>query len=115
MLLGLEFPPINELLRWQDIFPTFNKIALIAVVAAVVIVRPQRLLQGLTWGLSAAVAARRASALFSTGAWIMTAGRAVRAEHVVVWAGSVADPVDVGRTGRTQDGAAAGSAQPPVG
>ena len=34
MLLGLEFPPINELLRWQDIFPTFNKIALIAVVAA---------------------------------------------------------------------------------
>lgn len=39
-----------------------------AVVAAVVIVRPRRLLQGLTWGLSAAVAARRASALFSTGA-----------------------------------------------
>ncbi|MEY2919943.1 MAG: YqjK-like protein [Pseudomonadota bacterium] len=38
------------------------------VVAAVVIVRPRRLLQGLTWGLSAAVAARRASALFSTGA-----------------------------------------------
>jgi F-type H+-transporting ATPase subunit a len=34
VLLGLEFPPINELLRWQDIFPTFNKIALIAVVAA---------------------------------------------------------------------------------
>ncbi|HYN32558.1 MAG TPA: F0F1 ATP synthase subunit A [Ilumatobacteraceae bacterium] len=34
MLLGLEFPPINEILRWQDIFPTFNKIALIAVTAA---------------------------------------------------------------------------------
>ncbi len=33
-MLGLEFPPINELLRWQDIFPTFNKIALIAVLAA---------------------------------------------------------------------------------
>jgi F-type H+-transporting ATPase subunit a len=33
-VLGLEFPPINELLRWQDIFPTFNKIALIAVLAA---------------------------------------------------------------------------------
>jgi F-type H+-transporting ATPase subunit a len=33
-VLGLEFPPINEILRWQDIFPTFNKIALIAVVAA---------------------------------------------------------------------------------
>ena len=32
-MLGLEFPPINELLRWQDIFPTFNKIALIAVLA----------------------------------------------------------------------------------
>ena len=33
-MLGLEFPPINEILRWQDIFPTFNKIALIAVAAA---------------------------------------------------------------------------------
>jgi len=33
-VLGLEFPPINEILRWQDIFPTFNKIALIAVAAA---------------------------------------------------------------------------------
>ena len=33
-MLGLEFPPINEVLRWQDNFPTFNKIALIAVVAA---------------------------------------------------------------------------------
>jgi len=35
-VLGLEFPPINELLRWQDIFPTFNKIALIAVAAALI-------------------------------------------------------------------------------
>jgi F-type H+-transporting ATPase subunit a len=33
-VLALEFPPINEILRWQDIFPTFNKIALIAVTAA---------------------------------------------------------------------------------
>ena len=33
-MLGLEFPPINEILRWQDIFPSFNKIALIAVAAA---------------------------------------------------------------------------------
>ncbi len=33
-MFGLEFPPINEILRWQDIFPTFNKIALIAVAAA---------------------------------------------------------------------------------
>lgn len=39
-----------------------------AVVATVVIVRPRQLLQGLTWGLSAAVAARRASALLRTGA-----------------------------------------------
>jgi uncharacterized membrane protein (UPF0136 family) len=39
-----------------------------AVVAAVVIVRPRQLLQGLTWGLSAAVAARHASALLRTGA-----------------------------------------------
>ncbi len=31
---GLVFPPINEILRWQDIFPTFNKVALIAVLAA---------------------------------------------------------------------------------
>jgi len=35
-VLGLEFPPINEVLRWQDIFPTFNKIALIAVLAAII-------------------------------------------------------------------------------
>ena len=31
---SLVFPPINELLRWQDIFPSFNKIALIAVLAS---------------------------------------------------------------------------------
>jgi F-type H+-transporting ATPase subunit a len=35
-VLALEFPPINELLRWQDMFPTFNKVALIAVLATVV-------------------------------------------------------------------------------
>ncbi len=35
-MLGLEFPPINEILRWQDIFPSFNKIALIAVAAALI-------------------------------------------------------------------------------
>lgn len=33
---GLVFPPINEILRWQDIFPTFNKVALIAVAAALI-------------------------------------------------------------------------------
>ena len=35
-MLGLEFPPINEVLRWQDLFPTFNKVALIAVAAAII-------------------------------------------------------------------------------
>ncbi len=35
-MYGLTFPPINEILRWQDIFPTFNKIALIAVAAALI-------------------------------------------------------------------------------
>jgi F-type H+-transporting ATPase subunit a len=35
-VFGLEFPPINEILRWQDIFPTFNKVALIAVLAALI-------------------------------------------------------------------------------
>jgi F-type H+-transporting ATPase subunit a len=35
-VFGLEFPPINEILRWQDIFPSFNKIALIACAAALI-------------------------------------------------------------------------------
>jgi F-type H+-transporting ATPase subunit a len=35
-VFGLEFPPINAILRWKDFFPTFNKVALIAVVAAVI-------------------------------------------------------------------------------
>ena len=35
-MFALEFPPINEILRWEDIFPSFNKIALIAVAAAVI-------------------------------------------------------------------------------
>ena len=35
-MLALEFPPINEILRWRDLFPTFNKIALIAVLAALI-------------------------------------------------------------------------------
>ena len=35
-MFGLEFPPINAVLRWKDIFPTFNKIALIAVLAAAI-------------------------------------------------------------------------------
>ena len=35
-MIALEFPPINEILRWKDLFPTFNKIALIAVAAALI-------------------------------------------------------------------------------
>jgi F-type H+-transporting ATPase subunit a len=35
-VFALEFPPINAILRWQDIFPTFNKIALEGVLAAVI-------------------------------------------------------------------------------
>jgi F-type H+-transporting ATPase subunit a len=35
-MFALEFPPINEVIRWQDLFPTFNKVALIAVVASLV-------------------------------------------------------------------------------
>ena len=36
MVLALEFPPINEILRWRDLFPTFNKVAMIAVAAALI-------------------------------------------------------------------------------
>jgi len=35
-VFALEFPPINALLRWKDLFPTFNKVALIAVAAALI-------------------------------------------------------------------------------
>ncbi|MGE0141396.1 MAG: F0F1 ATP synthase subunit A, partial [Ilumatobacteraceae bacterium] len=35
-MLGLTFPPINELIRWRDIFPGFNKVGLIAVLAALI-------------------------------------------------------------------------------
>jgi F-type H+-transporting ATPase subunit a len=35
-MLALEFPPINEVIRWRDLFPTFNKIALIACLAALI-------------------------------------------------------------------------------
>ena len=35
-MLALEFPPINELIRWRDIFPSFNKVGLIAVLAALI-------------------------------------------------------------------------------
>lgn len=32
----LVFPPLSEILRWQDIAPTFNKIAVISVLAALI-------------------------------------------------------------------------------
>lgn len=35
-MFALEFPPINAILRWEDLFPTFNKVALIAVAAALI-------------------------------------------------------------------------------
>jgi F-type H+-transporting ATPase subunit a len=35
-MFALEFPPINEVIRWQDLFPTFNKVALIAVCASLI-------------------------------------------------------------------------------
>jgi F-type H+-transporting ATPase subunit a len=35
-VIAFEFPQINAILRWQDLFPTFNKIALIAVAAALI-------------------------------------------------------------------------------
>lgn len=35
-MLGLDFPPINEVIRWKDLFPTFNKVALIACLAALI-------------------------------------------------------------------------------
>src|SRR4051794_37918990 len=35
-MLALEFPPINEVIRWDDLFPSFNKIALIACVASLI-------------------------------------------------------------------------------
>ena len=36
MLAAFEFPKINAILRWQDLFTSFNKIALIAVAAALI-------------------------------------------------------------------------------
>jgi F-type H+-transporting ATPase subunit a len=35
-VIALEFPPINEILRWKDLFESFNKISLIAVLAALI-------------------------------------------------------------------------------
>jgi F-type H+-transporting ATPase subunit a len=35
-MFALEFPPINEVIRWKDLFPTFNKIALITCLASLI-------------------------------------------------------------------------------
>jgi F-type H+-transporting ATPase subunit a len=33
---GFSFPPINTILRWQDLFPNFNKISIIAIAAVLI-------------------------------------------------------------------------------
>jgi F-type H+-transporting ATPase subunit a len=33
---ALDFPPLSHILRWKDIFPSFNKIALICVLASLI-------------------------------------------------------------------------------
>jgi len=35
-LFALEFPPINEVLRWQDVIPSLNKVGLIALAATII-------------------------------------------------------------------------------
>ena len=35
-MFALEFPPINEVIRWRELFPTFNKVGLIAVLALLI-------------------------------------------------------------------------------
>jgi F-type H+-transporting ATPase subunit a len=35
-MLALEFPPINEVIRWRDLFAGFNKIALISILALII-------------------------------------------------------------------------------
>jgi F-type H+-transporting ATPase subunit a len=35
-MLALEFPPINEVIRWRDVFPSFNKVAIIACLAVLI-------------------------------------------------------------------------------
>ena len=37
-MLGITFPPINELIRWTDFAGNFNKIALLACAAAVIVI-----------------------------------------------------------------------------
>ena len=35
-MFALEFPPINEVIRWRDLFPSFNKVGLIACLAVLI-------------------------------------------------------------------------------
>lgn len=35
-MIALEFPPINEILRWKELFGSFNKISLIAIAAMLI-------------------------------------------------------------------------------
>ncbi len=35
-MFALTFPPINEILRWRDVFPGFNKIAIIVIAATLI-------------------------------------------------------------------------------
>ena len=35
-MLGIEFPEINEVIRWVDLWPTFNKVAIIACAATII-------------------------------------------------------------------------------
>jgi F-type H+-transporting ATPase subunit a len=35
-MFALEFPPINEVIRWRDLFPSFNKVGLIACMAVLI-------------------------------------------------------------------------------
>jgi F-type H+-transporting ATPase subunit a len=35
-MFALEFPPINEVIRWRELFPSFNKVGLIACMAVVI-------------------------------------------------------------------------------
>jgi F-type H+-transporting ATPase subunit a len=35
-MFALEFPPINEVIRWRDLFSSFNKVAIIAILAVLI-------------------------------------------------------------------------------
>src|SRR5262245_2785820 len=35
-MFALEFPPINEVIRWDELFPSFNKVGIIACLAVII-------------------------------------------------------------------------------